>query len=108
MSTKVYVEGGGSGNKASRIACRSAFREFFRKAGLDRRLPRVVPSGGRRQTYDDFCTAFDDPRNDAFTVLLVDSEEPVAEGVAPWAHLKHRRGGGWDRAPWEPRTNKRT
>ena len=97
MSTKVYVEGGGIGNKASRIACRSAFREFFRKAGLNGRLPRVVPGGGRRQTYNDFCTAFDDPRNDAFTVLLVDSEERVAEGVAPWTHLKHRRDDGWDR-----------
>ena len=38
-----------------------------------------------------------DPKNDAFTVLLVDSEAPVAEGVGPWTHLRNRRDDGWNR-----------
>ena len=97
MSARVYVEGGGSGNKALQVKCRSAFSEFFRKAGLAGRLPKVISGGGRKQTYDDFCTALRDPKNDAFTVLLVDSEAPVAEGVGPWTHLRNRRDDGWNR-----------
>ena len=99
MSARVYVEGGGNGNKALNAECRRAFREFFTKAGLAGRLPRVVPGGGRRQTYDDFCTAWNDPKNDAFTVLLVDSEAPVAEGVGPWTHLQNRPDDRWNRPP---------
>ena len=99
MSARVYVEGGGNGNKALKAECRRAFREFFQKAGLAGRLPRVVPGGGRRQTYDDFRTAFDTLANGAFVVLLVDSEDPVAEGVGPWTHLQNRWGDGWNRPP---------
>ena len=97
MSARVHVEGGGTGNKALKAECRRAFREFFTKAGFAGRLPRVVPGGGRRETYDDFCTALSDPGNDAFTVLLVDSEAPVAEGAGPWTHLRDRLGDGWNR-----------
>ena len=96
MSARVYVEGGGSG-RALKAKCREAFRSFFVAAGLKDRLPRVVPGGGRQETYDDFCTALNDPRNDAFIVLLVDSEGPVAEGVGPWTHLRNRQDDGWDR-----------
>ena len=97
MRARVYVEGGGNGNKALKAECRRAFREFFQKAGLAGRLPRVIPGGDRRQTYDDFCTAFDNLDHDAFAVLLVDSEDPIAEGVVPWTHLRNRRGDGWKR-----------
>jgi hypothetical protein len=97
VSVRVYVEGGGSRNKALQVKCRNAFSEFFRKAGLGGRLPKVIPGGGRKQTYDDFCTALNDPKNDAFTMLLVDSEAPVAEGVGPWTHLRNRQDDGWNR-----------
>ena len=96
MSARVYVEGGGSG-RALKAKCREAFRSFFEAAGLRGRLPRVIPGGGRRQAYDDFCTALNDPRDDAFIVLLVDSESPVAIGVGPWTHLRNRQGDGWVR-----------
>lgn len=95
MSATVYVEGGGDRNKALKAECRRAFKEFFEKAGLAGRLPRVVPGGGRRQTYDDFCTAFNGPGNHDFVALLVDSEGPVAADVGPWAHLRTRQGDGW-------------
>ena len=97
MSARVYVEGGGDGHKALKAECRRAFREFFQKAGLAGRLPRVVPGGGRKQTYDDFCTAFGNASDGAFVVLLVDSEDPVGEGVGSWTHLRNRQGDGWDR-----------
>lgn len=96
MSARVYAEGGGNG-RALKARCREAFRTFFEAAGLAGRLPRVVPGGSRRATCDDFCTALNDPRNDAFIVLLVDSEGPVAEGVGPCTHLRNRQGDGWDR-----------
>ena len=95
MSAKVYVEGGGNGNKALKAECRRAFKSLFEKAGLAGRLPSVHPGGGRKQTYDDFCTAFNDPRNHDFVALLVDSEAPVAADVGPWAHLRARQGDGW-------------
>lgn len=95
MSARVYVEGGG--NKALDAECRRAFGELLRKAGLAGRLPRVVAGGGRGQTYDDFCTAFNDPRNRDFVALLVDSEGPVADGVGPWTHLRSRQEDGWAR-----------
>lgn len=97
MNARVYVEGGGNGNKALRAECRRAFREFFQKAGLAGRLPRVVPGGSRKQTYDDFCTAFETLAKDAFAVLLVDSEDAVTEDAGPWTHLKNRRGDRWSR-----------
>lgn len=97
MNAKVYVEGGGNGNKALRVECRRAFREFFQKAGLAGRLPRVVPGGSRKQTYDDFCTAFETLANDAFAVLLVDSEDAITEDAGPWTHLKNRPGDRWSK-----------
>ena len=97
MSARVYVEGGGNNNRALAARCREAFSEFFRKAGLAGRMPRVIAGGGRQQTYDDFCVAFGDPKNDAFTVLLVDSEDPIAEDVGAWAHLRNRQDGSWGR-----------
>jgi len=96
VSARVYVEGGGRG-RALKAKCREAFKVFFEAAGLEGRLPRVVPGGGRRETYDDFCTALNATRDDAFLVLLVDSEGPVAEGADPWTHLRNRQGDGWDR-----------
>ena len=95
MSARVYVEGGGNNNRALAARCREAFSEFFRKAGLAGRMPRVIAGGGRKQAYDDFCVAFGDPKNDAFTVLLVDSEDPVTEGVGAWTHLRNRQGDEW-------------
>lgn len=56
MSVKVYVEGGGDSSALKR-KCREGFREFFRKIGLQGRMPRIVACGPRNNAYDDFCTA---------------------------------------------------
>lgn len=94
MSIKIYVEGGGDTN-ALKTKCRHGFSEFFRKAGLEGRMPRVVAGGGRKEAFDDFCTALNKAGEGDFIVLLVDSEAAVAAGDGPWSHLKDR--DNWDK-----------
>ncbi len=94
MKIKIYVEGGGD-TRDLKSRCRRGFSEFFRKAGLEDRMPRIIASGGRQQAFDDFCTALEQSGAADFIVLLVDSEAPVADGIAPWTHLQNQ--DGWDR-----------
>lgn len=96
MRCKVYVEGGGD-NDATRTACRKGFREFFERAGLKGRMPKVVAGGSGQKTYDDFCRALRAAREDEFVLLLVDSEEPVAAGSDPWTHLGNRAADRWSK-----------
>ena len=53
-------------------------------------MPRVIPCGPREKTYDRFCTAINEAKDESFIVLLVDSEAAVAFGDSPWKHLKKR------------------
>jgi len=95
---KLYVEGGGD-SKSLQIECRRGFREFLEKAGLKGKMPGITACGGRRQAYDDYCTALERGEPAA---LLVDSETPVAPEHQqpndhpaqwqPWQHLKVRDG----------------
>ena len=64
--------------------------EFFDKAGLKGRMPRVIPCGPREKTYDRFCTAINEGEDESFIVLLVDSEAAVAASDSPWEHLRKR------------------
>ena len=89
MSIRVYVEGGGDSELLKR-QCRAGFREFFEKAGLKGRMPRVIPCGSREKTYDRFCTAINEAETGSFIVLLVDSESAVKAGDSPWEHLRKR------------------
>ena len=94
MSIKVYVEGGGDSNQLRR-QCRNGFREFFEKAGLKGRMPRVVACGSRQRAYDRFCAAIDEAEADSFIVLLVDSEAAVTDRDrdSSWKHL--RKNDNW-------------
>ena len=94
MNIKVFVEGGGDRDLLRR-ECRKGFSNFFRKAGLEGRMPRVVASGSRRDAFDDFRAAVRGAKKNDFIVLLVDSEGPVVAGSGPWQHLKAR--DNWDR-----------
>ena len=87
----LYVEGGGD-SKVLRSACRRGFSEFLTMASLSGHMPRIVASGGRRQAYDDFCTALQQGRHAA--MLLVDSEDPVTV-TSPWTHLLQRTADAW-------------
>ena len=55
---------------------------------------RVISCGGRRQAYDAFVDALKN-EPDVFNVLLVDSEEPIAITLSPWAFLRGRPDDGW-------------
>jgi len=92
---KVYVEGGGDHNKALQSESRRGFSEFFRKAGLVGRMPRVVACGGRRNAYESFRSSQENPGRNEHPILLVDSEAPVAD--QPWDHVRLREGDGWER-----------
>lgn len=81
MSVRIYVEGGGDHNKALDTECRRGFSEFFRKAGMDRRMPRIVSCGARDVAYRNFRTSHESAGDDDFPMLLVDSEAPVSGGT---------------------------
>ena len=94
MRVKIYVEGGGDASALKR-ECRRGFTEFFRRAGLAGRMPRVVACGSRGDAFDDFRTAVRNSPGDQFIMLLVDSEEGVAASDEPWQHVSKR--DGWTR-----------
>ena len=86
----------GGGNKAADSHCRQAFHTLLEKAGFKERLPRVIPCGGRDQAFDDFTTALNG-HSSHYPILLVDSEDPVAEAnqlpdnpSGAWQHLASR------------------
>ena len=95
MSARVYVEGGGGGDRREQQSkLRHAFAQLFENSGLRRpRAPSVTCCGSRNNTFRDFCTALKVHHNQA--LLLVDSEAPVASGSDVWSHLQQR--DGWDR-----------
>jgi hypothetical protein len=106
VTVKVYVEGGGDHNKALETQCRRGFSEFFRRAGLEHRMPRVVRCGGRRQAYEKFRISHEGASPDDFAILLVDSEAPVA-GSGAWNMSGYVRAtGGY--APRELRRTRST
>ena len=85
VKAQLYVEGGG--HKTQRARCRKAFQVFFKKAGLQGRLPRAFASGNRDKAYDAFCTALTAKKVD-FAILLVDSEKAVDPNVASRSYLR--------------------
>lgn len=94
MSIRLYVEGGGDA-KAQKIACREGFRMLIDKAGLTRRMPRIVACGSRQNAFESFEMALaQSATSDALPMLLIDSEAP-ATGANPWRHLQDR--DGWAR-----------
>jgi hypothetical protein len=92
VSYKLFVEGGGDHNDALKTECRRAFTALLEKAGFKGRMPRVVACGGRRNAYEQFCTAI---RGGEAAILLVDSEAPVVQ-EDPWQHVAQRPGDEWD------------
>lgn len=93
MST-IYLEGGGDSNQL-KIRCREGFRKLLAKCGLAGRMPKLVACGGRRTAFDRFKTAHETAPEGEYVALLIDSEDPLADNEATWAHLTAR--DGWDR-----------
>jgi Domain of unknown function (DUF4276) len=84
VNIKIYIEGGGDGKDLD-IRFREAWSKFFKAAGLQGQMPRPVRGKGRKNTYDLFCTALEEPKT--LPLLLVDSEGPVVIGHTVWQHL---------------------
>ena len=91
MSVTVYVEGGGDSAEL-KGQCRKGFQKLLANAGFGGRLPRVVACGARNRAFRNFERALRD--GDGYPILLVDSENPVADDNQPdanpsgaWRHL---------------------
>ena len=93
---KLFVEGGGDSSESLRTECRRGFRKLLEKAGLKGRMPRIVPCGGRRNAYEQFCTALANGETDS--VLLVDAESKVVR-ESQWRHIAEREADGWRKPP---------
>lgn len=91
---KIFVEGGGNDNNALVIRCRAGFRKLMEGCGFVGRLPKIIPCGSRNEAYDNFKMEHLAGRT-SYVALLVDSEDPVADGEKTWEHLKKR--DDWDR-----------
>jgi hypothetical protein len=94
--TKIYVEGGGEGQLLDTLF-RNAWNDFFKAAGLEGRMPRVIRGKGRQRAYELFRTAVANRAPNELPLLLVDSEDPVLPNHTVWQHLNHR--DGWERPP---------
>jgi hypothetical protein len=89
---RIYVEGGGNCDSIQR-EMRQGFSAFLgdlvRVARESRIKWSIVVCGPRDEAFRAFRTALRG-HPDAFNVLLVDAEGPVAS--APWDHLRERDG----------------
>jgi hypothetical protein len=90
----LFVEGGGDHNAALKARCRRGFSKLLERAGFKNRMPRIVACGGRRQAYDQFCTALNGLRPGDAVLLLVDAETEVG-ATSPWVHVRQREGDEW-------------
>lgn len=96
VKIKLYIEGGGDSHIQD-VEFRAAWATFFEKAGLKnlRKMPATFRGGGRKQTYDAYCTAVRTRKPGELPLLLVDSEDLVQSGHTVWEHLKTR--DKWDK-----------
>jgi hypothetical protein len=92
VAVRVYVEGGGD-TSAQRKPLRIALKQWLEAAIPEASTVAVVACGGRARTFEDFALGVE-KHPDAFCILLVDSEAPVATADR-WRHVKDRPGDGW-------------
>jgi len=90
---RIFVEGGGNDND-TRSRCRRAFSKLTERAGFAGKMPSFIACGGRQRAYDMFVTAC---KAGEESLLLVDSEGPVAQQGSPWEHVRTREGDRWTR-----------
>jgi hypothetical protein len=95
VKVDIYIEGAGEA-KLSQIECRKGFRKLLETCGF-KQMPGLTACGGRDQAYSDFKRAHAQGEAGVFVVMLVDSEDPVADENRPWEHLARR--DGWRQPP---------
>ncbi len=108
----IYLEGGGD-TPEGRAALRTGMDVLLRtqkEAARAKKLRwKLVPSGGRQQTFDAFRHALKQASNETLVVLLVDSEDPIApetedadaNAAARVQHLTQR--DNWDLSGVDPK-----
>lgn len=86
----IYIEGGthGADSKHVNIRCTEAFHKLLDRMGFTGRQPKLVAGGGRDSVFRDFRTAHTAAKTD-FIAMWIDSEEPLSDIDAAWAHLKN-------------------
>jgi hypothetical protein len=96
VEVRIYAEGGGEGQLLDTLF-RKGWADFFKSAGLQGRMPRVIRGQGRKRTYDLFKTAVAKRAPDTLPLLLVDGEDDVDPNDTVWQHLKRR--DNWNQPP---------
>ncbi len=85
---RIYIEGGGDGKKTKTLF-KTGFGQFLtplRNLARKQQIQwEIIVCGSRNNAYRDFTHALTD-HPEAFNILLVDAESPIAE--PPWQHLK--------------------
>lgn len=76
MRVRIYVEGGGD-NEDTITRCRQGFAAYCAKAAPGKHRPRIIPCGGRNETFDKFQNAVRTCKAGEFCALLVNSEGSV-------------------------------
>ena len=94
VKATIYLEGGGD-SRVLHIKCREGFRKLLEACGFQGRMPKLVASGGRGQTFRDFCIALRARSDACIVMMLIDSEDPMSDIERTWAHLKDR--DNWDK-----------
>lgn len=97
MEIKLYVEGGGKGShKRATIKLQQGFDSFFRElkdAARERKVSfKIIPAGNTNSTYDDFIRSVENAPQ-SFNLLLVDSDEAIAENETARAFLQNKYKG---------------
>jgi hypothetical protein len=97
VSAEIYLEGGATGpdSKELQSRCREGFRKLLLGCGYGehRRMPRLIACGSRNNAFEDFKTALGAPAPVDYVALWIDSEAPMTNIEASWAHL--RGSGNW-------------
>lgn len=97
MNAYIYLEGGSVESKDADIRCREGFRKLLEKCGFTGRMPRLVACGGRNDVFGQFRLAHRTTHGPNFVAMWIDSEEPLSNVEAAWAHLlEHDR---WAQPP---------
>lgn len=91
MSAKIYLEGGGD-TRLLKTACREGFAKLLQKAGFRDRMPQLVACGSRSDAFEGFRIAHASSGTGRFVAMLVDSEDPMIDVNATWAHVARRDG----------------
>jgi hypothetical protein len=87
----IYIEGGTKGTLAAQA--RQMFTRFLQEKCLNGPRPRVVFSGSRGATYEQFSHGQKEGKN---CMLLVDSEEPTDPKItSPWEQHRIKHVDGW-------------